>query len=275
MFEVIFSNIEQTILFYLFFGGHMKKRILNLTNVLSYLLFLIFLCVLYSTSAVTEENTLLFNDNIMLTCWALFFLLALLSLINFIFHLVGYFRKRETEEYQEEEEKHLDEYKSRTKRYLPYFLLSLYKRKRDISFLSFHVLVFPLYATLLYFQKTMEQRLFYFYFVFLLGIVLLLILSYILFLSPLSEKKEQGKKDYVYQIYNDHISKTEEDKEEILYYSNIQIGKETKEYYLFLSRDNKEYIIEKGKIQPDTQLCLSTILKERKYDRLLTMKKQK
>ena len=121
----------------------------------------------------------------------------------------------------------------------------------------------------------MEQRLFYFYFVFLLVIVLLLILSYILFLSPLSEKKEQGEKEYEYQIYNDHLSRTEEENEEILYYTNIQIGKETKDYYLFLSRDNKEYIIEKSKIKPDTQLCLSTILKERKYDRLLALKRQK
>lgn len=257
------------------FGGRMKKKILNLSSILSYLLFLVFLCVLYGTSTVTEENTLLFNDSIMLTCWALFFLLLLLSLINLIFHLIGYFRKRKTEEYQEEEEKYLDEYKSRTETYLPYFLLSLYKRKRDISFLSFHILVFPLYATLLYFQKTMEQRLFYFYFVFLLEIVLLLILSYILFLSPLSEKKEQGKKEYEYQIYNDYLSRTEEEKEEILYYTNIQIGKETKDYYLFLSRDNKKYIIEKDKIKPDTQLCLSTILKERKYDRLLALKRQK
>lgn len=257
------------------FGGRMKKKILNLSNILSYLLFLVFLCVLYGTSTVTEENTLLFNDNIMLTCWVLFFLLVLLSLINLIFHLIEYFRKRKTEEYQEEEEKYLDEYKSRTETYLPYFLLSLYKRKRDIFFLSFHVLVFPLYATLLYFQKTMEQRLFYFYFVFLLVIVLLLILSYILFLSPLSEKKEQGEKEYEYQIYNDHLSRTEEEKEEILYYTNIQIGKETKDYYLFLSRDNKEYIIEKSKIKPDTQLFLSTILKERKYDRLLALKRQK
>ena len=47
------------------------------------------------------------------------------------------------------------------------------------------------------------------------------------------------------------------------------------DYYLFLSRDNKEYIIEKSKIKPDTQLCLSTILKERKYDRLLALKRQK
>lgn len=260
------------------FGGHMKQKILNLSNILSYLLFLVFLCVLYGTSTVTEENTLLFNDSIMLTCWALFFLLLLLSLINLIFHLIGYFRKRKTEEYQEKEEKYLDEYKSRTETYLPYFLLSLYKRKRDISFLSFHVLVFPLYATLLYFQKTMEQRLFYFYFVFLLEIVLLLILSYILFLSPLSEKKREEKKEYEYRIYNDHLSRTEEEeeeKEEILYYTNIQIGKETKDYYLFLSRDNKEYIIEKNKINQDTQLCLSTILKERKYDRLLALKRQK
>ena len=253
----------------------MKKKILNLSNILSYLLFLVFLCVLYGTSVITEENTILFNDNIMLTCWALFFLLLFLSLINLIFHLVGYFRKRKTEEYQEKEEKYLDEYKSRTETYLPYFLLSLYKRKRDISFLSFHVLVFPLYATLLYFQKTMEQRLFYFYFVFLLGIVLLLILSYILFLSPLSEMKREEKKEYEYRIYNDYLSRTEEENEEILYYMNIQIGKETKDYYLFLSRDNKEYIIEKDKINQDTQLCLSTILKERKYDRLLALKRQK
>lgn len=88
----------------------MKQKILNLSNILSYLLFLVFLCVLYGTSVITEENTLLFNDNIMLTCWALFFLLLLLSLINLIFHLVGYFRKRKTEEYQEKEEKYLDEY---------------------------------------------------------------------------------------------------------------------------------------------------------------------
>lgn len=253
----------------------MRRKILNLSNILSYLLFLVSLCVLYGTSVINEENLLSFNDNITLTCWALFFVLVILSLINLIFHLVEYFRKRKTEELQEEEEKYLDEYKSRTESYLPYFLLSLYKRKKDISFLSFHALVFPLYATLLYFQKTMEQRLFYFYFVFLLGIVILLILSYILFLSPLSEKKELGKKEYEYHIYNDHLSRTEEDKEEILYYTNIQIGKETENYYLFLSRDNKEYIIEKDKIKEDTQLCLSAIIKERKYDRLLAMKKEK
>ena len=75
----------------------MKKKILNLSNILSYLLFLVFLCVLYGTSTVTKENTLLFNDNIMLTCWVLFFLLVLLSLINLIFHLIEYFRKRKTE----------------------------------------------------------------------------------------------------------------------------------------------------------------------------------
>ena len=72
----------------------MKKKILNLSNILFYLLFLVFLCVLYGTSTVREENTLLFNDNIMLTCWVLFFLLVLLSLINLIFHLIGYFKKR-------------------------------------------------------------------------------------------------------------------------------------------------------------------------------------
>ncbi len=251
------------------------KKILNILSVLSYYLLLISFCVLYGTSTVNEENKLNFYDNMILMCWGFFFLLLLLCIINLVYHLVYYFKKRKVEEIEEMVDSELIQYKGSENKYLSYFLLSFMKNEGDIKFFSFHVIAFSLYSVLIYFQKTLENRMYYFYVVFLLGVLLFVVLLSILFLYPLSKKKKEGKIEYEYDIYTEHLVRRKEETEEILYYSDILKMKENRNAFLILSRDKREYIIQKDRLDEKTLNHLHTIQKEKKYDRLLTIKKKK
>lgn len=252
------------------------KKILNILCVLSYYLLLISFCVLYGTSRVnTDDGKMIFRDNMILICWGFFFLLVLLCVINLIYHSVICFKKRKTEEAEETTDSELIQYKDKEDRYLPYFLISFMKSKGDVMFFSFHVIAFSLYSVLIYFQKTLENRMYYFYVVFLLGVLLFIVLLSVLFLVPLSMKKKEGKIEYEYEIYQEHLVRKKEDKEEILYYSDILKMKESNTSFLILSRDKREYIIGKEKLDEKTLNHLHDIQKEKKYDRLLTIKKKK
>ncbi len=252
------------------------KRILNILNVLSYYLLLISFCVLYGTSTVNEESAkMTFSDDMILVSWGFFFLFVLITLINLIYHLVLYFKKRKVEEIEETIDRELMEYNAKESHYLPYFLLSLMKNERDIKFFSFHVVAFSLYSVLIYFQKTLENRIYYFYVVFLLGVLLFIVLLAIIFLLPLSIKQQEGKREYEYRIHTDYFVRTEEEREEMVSYYEIQKMKETKFFFLILTKDKKEYILDKEKLNEEAQTLLKTIQKEKKYDRLLTIKKQK
>ncbi len=252
------------------------KRILNIATVISYYLLLISFCILYGLSTVNEESkTMSFRDDTILISWGFFFLFVLIAIINIIYHLVLYFKKRNVEEIVNEEEKELISYKGKESRYLSYFLLEWMKNERDIKFFSFHVVAFSLYSVLIYFQKTLENRMYYFYIVFLLGMVILFILLCLIFISPLSKMKEEGKIEYEYHIYLDHLIRMKEDKEEIVYFNDIKKMKESKTCFLIVTRNKNEYIFQKDKLNEEAQSHLHTILKEKKYDRLLSIKKQR
>ncbi len=252
------------------------KRILNIATVISYYLLLASFCVLYGLSTVNEENkTMSFRDDTILISWGFFFLLVLVGLTDLIYHLVLYFKKRNVDEIEKEEDKELISYKGKEKGYLSYFWLEWMRNERDINFFSFHVVAFSFYAVLIYFQKNLENRMYYFYIVFLLGMVILLILLSIVFIAPLFKRKEEGKIEYEYHIYLDHLIRMKEDKEEILYFNDIKKMKENKTSFLIVTKDKQGYILQKDNLNEETQSHLHTILKEKKYDRLLMIKKQR
>lgn len=243
----------------------MKKKIADFSLFLCYFLFILSLVLLYGTSQTDDKGNISYLSACLSFFSIMLILLVLSLLINIILRLVSYFRKPKsiTEEPKQivTDKGPIDSFTETTKEYLPNFLSSYRQNKKTINVLAFHSLFIPLYSAIIYFQKTIEYRLFYFYFIFLLGMLCLLVFLVTLFLPPL-KYREKGEKEIL--LYQDHLFQRIGEKENILYISQFTYQKETKRYFVFLTRDNQSIILKKEKMKEESIRFLSELCHSKK-----------
>lgn len=251
----------------------MKKIRMIIPLFLSYLSLILSMIFLYATSK-EDNGKIAFQNSAILAVWICFGIFLLSIIITIVFSIISYFRKRKTYPEQKEEiSKLLISFSYQIQEYTPYFLLSAYRNRKDLLLLGFHSFFLPLYSLILYFQKGIEKRLFYFYLIFLFGIFLFLLFLLFLLLIPLAEKRKKKELSYETEIYSDKLIIREGDKERILYDSTFSFGKECKRYLLFFTRDGEGFLLPKEKMEDTSRERLSRLIRNLKEERITTTKK--